>query len=146
MKKLLIFLFCLLTFFSFATKSTKVKKENKPVLQYDARYATYYLGKKAVMFFDTSEGILNTTLFSKSSLDTWRVYNINKISKTKGMVEIYAGQLFQNRKVHGRYQLSLTDLEGSKLVIIDTLTGRVWTCRQSNGVCDLWKVYDFRNE
>ena len=146
MKKVLIFIFCISVSLSFAAKTSKSTKENKPVLQYDARYATYYLGKKAVMFFDTSEGVLNTTLISKSSLDTWRVYNIKKIAKKKGNVEINAGTLFKNRKVHGRYQLSLTDLEGSKLIIIDTLTGRVWTCRQSNGVCDLWKVYDFRNE
>jgi len=146
MKKSVIFILLLSSFIAFAEKNVKVDKENKPVIQYDARYTTYYLGKKAVMFFDTAEGILNIALISKSSFDTWRTYDINKIAKKKGMVERDAGALFQNRKVHGRYQLSLNGEDGDKLVILDTLIGRIWSCLQSKGICSVWKVYDFRNE
>ncbi len=146
MKKSVIFILLLSSFIAFAEKNEKAKKENKPVMQYDARYEAIHLSKKAIMFFDTAEGILNIALNSKTGLDTWRTYDINKIAKKKGMVEREASPLFQERKVHGRYQLSLIGEEGRKLIMIDTLIGRVWTCRQSNGVCEVWKVYDLRNE
>jgi CRISPR/Cas system-associated endonuclease Cas3-HD len=119
------------------------KSESRPVIQYDARYVTVNLGKGVVAFFDTVEGILNTALVSKTGFDTWRVYDVKKIADKKGKTKIEIDKIFQNKKIHRRYKLNLIN---GKLTITDTLTGRVWTCRHSNGICDIWKVYDFKKE
>jgi len=131
------------SFITFADKNTKVGKEPKPVIQYDARYVTINLGKGVVVFFDTVEGILNTALVSKTGFDTWRVYDIKKIAEKSGKAEIEISKIFQDKNIHGRYKINLIN---GKLTITDTLTGRIWTCRHSNGICDVWKVYDFKKE
>jgi len=143
MKKSVIILILLSSFITFATKNVKVEKIDKPIIQYDERYVTIYIGSNVVIFFDTAEGILNTALVSKTSFDTWRIYDIHKISKKKGMAEIEIDKVFQNKQIHGRYKVKLIL---DKLVIIDSLTGRVWTCRHSSGICDIWKVYNFKKE
>ena len=143
MKKSVIILILLSSFVAFAAKNVKVESVPKPIIQYDARYVTINIGNGVVIFFDTAEGMLNTALASKTSFDTWRVYDIHKISKKKGMAEIDIDKIFQNRKIHGRYKINLIS---GKLVITDSLTGRIWTCRHSSGICDIWKVYDFRKE
>ena len=143
MKKSVIVVLLLSSFVTFAAKNVKVESVPKPIIQYDARYVTIYIGNEVVIFFDTAEGMLNTALVSKTSFDTWRVYDIHKISKKKGMAKIEIDKIFQNRKIHGRYKINLI---AGKLTITDTLTGRIWTCRHSSGICDIWKVYDFRKE
>ena len=143
MKKIVIILILLSSFIAFAAKNVKVERTAKPIIQYDERYVTIYIGSDVVVFFDTAEGMLNTALVSKTSFDTWRVYDIHKISKKKGMAEIEIDKVFQNKQIYGRYKVRLIS---GKLVITDSLTGRIWSCRHSSGICDIWKVYDFRKE
>ena len=142
MKKLIIIILLVLSsVITFAAPN--VKAESRPVIQYDARYVTINLGKGVVAFFDTVEGLLNTALVSKTGFDTWRVYDVTKIADKKGKTKIEVDKIFQNKKIHRRYKLNLVN---GKLTITDTLTGRIWTCRHSNGICDIWKVYDFKKE
>jgi len=143
MKKSAIIILLLSSFIAFAAKNVKVESVPKPIIQYDARYVTINLGNKVVMLFDTVEGILNTALVSKGGFDTWRVYDIQKIAKKKGMSEIEVAKIFQNKNIHGRYKVNLIS---GKLVITDSLSGRIWTCRHSNGICDIWKINDFKKE
>ncbi|RLD09265.1 MAG: hypothetical protein DRI44_08865 [Chlamydiae bacterium] len=143
MKKSIITILLLSSFVTFAAKNVKVESVSRPVIQYDARYVTINLGKGVVVFFDTVEGILNTALVSKTGFDTWRVYDIKKIAEKNGKVKIEISKIFQNKNIHGRYKVNLIN---GKLTITDTLTGRIWTCRHSNGICDIWKVYDFKKE
>jgi len=141
MKKMIIMLLLLSIFTALAAPSTK--SEGRPIIQYDKRYAPINLGKGIIAFFDTVEGILNTALVSKTGFDTWRVYDIKKIAEKNGKTKIEVDKIFQNRNIHGRYKLNLIN---GKVTITDTLTGRIWTCRHSNGICDIWKVYDFKKE
>jgi hypothetical protein len=143
MKKSVIIIILLSSFIAFAAKNVKVESVPKPIIQYDARYVTIYIGNDVVIFFDTAEGMLNTALVSKNSFDTWRVYDIKKISQKSGKPEIEIEKIFQNKIIHGRYKVRLIS---GKLVITDSLTGRIWSCRHSSGICDIWKVYDFRGE
>ena len=143
MKKTVIILILLSSFISFAAKNVKMERVVKPIIQYDERYVTIYIGNEVVIFFDTAEGMLNTSLVSKTSFDTWRVYDIHKIAKKKGMAEIEIDKVFQNKQIHGRYKVKLIS---GKLAITDSLTGRIWSCRHSSGICDIWKVYDFKKE
>ena len=143
MKKSVIIIILLSSFVAFAAKNVKVESVPKPIIQYDVRYVTIYIGNEVVIFFDTAEGMLNTALVSKNSFDTWRAYDINKISQKSGKPKIEIDKVFQNRKIHGRYTVRLIS---GKLVITDSLTGRIWSCRHSSGICDIWKVYDFRKE
>lgn len=142
MKKLTIAFLISLSLTLFAAVKGE-KNISKPIVKYDARYTIIHSNKKVVMLFDTATGILNTALISKTGLSAWRVYDVNKIAKKYGKEEIKPDKYFDNKDVHDRYKIKLIS---NKLVIVDTLTGRIWYCRHSNGVCDIWKVYDFRQE
>jgi len=139
MKKYLTLIILLSVFSVLAAPTTQ--KENKPVIQYDARYITINLGNGIVAFFDTVDGILNTAMVSKTGFNTWRVYDIRKIAKKSGKTDVEINKIFKNKNIHGRYKINLIN---GKLTIIDSLSGRIWTCRHSNGICDIWKVYDFK--
>jgi len=141
MKKYLALIIFLSVFSVLA--APKTTKENKPVIQYDARYITINLGNGIVVFFDTVDGILNTAMVSKTGFNTWRVYDINKIAKKSGKTDVEINKIFKNKNIHGRYKINLIN---GKLTVTDSLSGRIWTCRHSNGVCDIWKVYDFKKE
>jgi len=142
MRKSIIAFILLFSLGLFAAEKSK-KINSTPIIKYDTRYTIITSGKKVVMLFDTVTGMLNTALISKTGLSAWRIYNINKIAKKYGKETIKVDKYFQNRNVHDRYKIKQIS---DKLVIVDTLTGRVWCCRHSNGVCDIWKVYDFREE
>jgi hypothetical protein len=129
---------CLLTALAAAAPAPKI--EPRPLVEYDQRYVLLGIDGETLGIFDTATGIILLGQQAKFSFDTWRRYDLPKIAEQKcRLAPAPIPVAFSNVLVHGRYGINV---RAGILVFLDTLTGRVWTCRHSKGLLDVWKCRD----
>ncbi len=119
--------------------AAKTATELAPIVDYRPRYVQTDFDGSTVSFLDTATGRVVFGQRFSSGIDTWRAYDLNKIAKKKGMFPLSLDKTYENRLVNQRYEMSAV---GPTVIFLDTLTGRVWTCRHSKGLLDTWKCYD----
>jgi len=114
--------------------------EPRPLIQYDQRYQLIGIDAETLAIFDSATGVIWLGQQAKYSFDTWRRYELTKIAEQQRKLPAAAVPVaFSNTMVYGRYTLNV---RGGTLVFLDTLSGRVWSCRQSKGLLDVWKCFD----
>ena len=121
------------------TTVARTPTELAPIVDYRPRYVQIDFDGSTVSFLDTATGRVVFGQRFSSGIDTWRAYDLNKIAKKKGMFPLSLDKSYENRLVNQRYTMSTV---GPNVIFLDTLTGRVWTCRHSKGLLDTWKCYD----
>ncbi len=109
-----------------------------PVLQYNQRYVMHQLDNETIAVLDTSEGKVWTALIAQYGFKTWRAYDLNAIAKERNMPDTAPPAVLARRAVHSRYNLRTFS---GFISLFDTLTGRVWSCRHSKGILDMWKCH-----
>lgn len=107
-----------------------------PVLQYTPRYVFHQLDTETIAVLDTAEGKVWTALLTQYGFKAWRAYDLNAIAKERNMPDVGAPAGLGQRLVYGRYTVRLFP---TFITFFDTLTGRMWTCRHSKGVLDVWR-------
>ena len=115
---------------------------SKPVLQYDQRYILRNIGRDTRMIFDTATGKIWCARRAKIGLDRWKTYDLETVGKEKGGFKTEITSPLDTSVIHGRYIIASTEDGGSVIIFLDTLTGRTWSCRQGDGILDIWKIYD----
>jgi hypothetical protein len=113
--------------------------EPRPLIQYDQRYQLTVIDTETLAIFDSATGIIWLGQQAKYSFDTWRRYDLTKLAAQRKMPAPIVPAAFSNTMVYGRYTLRA---QPGVLVFLDTLSGRVWSCRQSKGLLDVWKCFD----
>ena len=73
------------------------------------------------------------------------MYDFNTIAAEKGKDAIEKIIPLSDRDVFGRYAFGSVEDSGTLLIVIDTLTGRLLSCRQGSGKCDVWKFYNLED-
>lgn len=125
------------------TKSDTSKPDvPQPVIQYDQRYIMRTVGSSNRIIFDTATGKIWCARKAKIGLDRWKVYDLNAVAEEKGGFKTEVKSPLNTRELHGRYIIGSIEDRGSVLIFLDTLTGRTWSCRQGDGILDIWKIYD----
>jgi|GEM_PF-1391002 len=113
--------------------------EPRPLIQYDQRYQLVGIDPTTEAVFDSATGIIWLGQQAKNSYDTWRRYELTKIATQRKLPAAVVAVAFSNTLVYGRYTVHA---QTGTLVFLDTLSGRVWTCRHSKGLLDVWKCFD----
>lgn len=109
-----------------------------PVLQYNQRYVLQQLDNDTIVVLDTAEGKVWTGLMAQYGFKTWRFYDLHAVATERKVPETAPPAVFAQRTVHARYTVHVF---AGFVAFVDTLTGRVWTCRHSKGILDMWKCH-----
>lgn len=109
-----------------------------PLLQYNQRYVMHQLDNDTIAVLDTAEGKVWTALIAQYGFKTWRVYDLNAVAKERNLADTPPAA-FARLAVHARYNVRVFP---GFVSFFDTLTGRVWTCRHSKGILDMWKCHN----
>ena len=105
----------------------------------DSRYVMLQLDNETIAVLDTADGLVWTALIAQYSFKTWRAYDLNGIAKERKMPDSPAPPALAQRAVHARYTVRVFS---GFVSFFDTLTGRIWTCRHSKGILDMWKCHN----
>ncbi len=125
--------------------STGSAPAQPPVIQYDQRYSYRSIDNTTRAVLDSATGKLWLAQRAKIGLDRWNVYDLNAIASEKAKDVVMKAAPLSEREVFGRYAFGSLEDQGSLMVVIDTLTGRLWSCRQESGKCDVWKFYNLED-
>ncbi len=132
-----LFFVCL--FVTLAGAAAAPPAEPRPLIQYDQRYQLVGIDATTLAIFDSATGIIWLGQQAKYSFDTWRRYELTKIADQRKLPAPVVSTAFSNTLVYGRYTVHA---QNGALVFLDTLSGRVWSCRHSKGLLDVWKCFD----
>ena len=119
------------------TANSNIKNFGKDVIgNYTPRYSSMKFGANMIMFFDNAAGKISLGKLGRYHVDSVKEYDLVDIAKNEKMKSL------DDKKIHGRYEVKQYNNES--LMFIDTMFGRVWSCRFSSesGTMDVWKCID----